>query len=203
MRPHWEELDSVLHVMAYMLKGCDKDGLDLYFTVALGKHNSRHSTGLLQHIRGKALRSTSDAGSRLTTILHDYETKLRRHETKWRPDFWKPKPVKPLNVYVLTDAVWQPQCDAAAPIRSMVATLEQLHYPRKQVGVQFIHFGKDPECAAKLQRLDSGLKLSMYVILHTDCQPLNSGSTLTSSQGYCRCGTRRWRCMEDAPRRGE
>src|SRR5256885_5304034 len=174
MEPHWDELASVLHVLAYMLKGCDKDGLDLYFTVALGKYNSKNSKGLLQHIRGKALRSTSDTGSRLTTILHDYETKLRRHESTWWSGLLgKPKPVKPLNVYVLTDAVWQPQCDAAEPIRSMVATLKELHYPRKQVGVQFIHFGKDLKCAAKLKRLDSGLDLSMYVILHMDFYALN------------------------------
>jgi hypothetical protein len=162
MKPYWKEVDSVLYVLAYMLKGCDKDGLDLYFTVALSKHNSKVATGIVQHIRGKALRSTSDAGSRLTTILHDYETKLRRHESKWRPDFLgKLKPVKPLNVYVLTDAVWQPQCDVAEPIRSMVRTLEELRYPRKQVGIQFIHFGNDPECSAKLAYLDSGLNLSM------------------------------------------
>jgi hypothetical protein len=194
----------VLYVLAYMLKGCDKDGLDLYFTVGLSKHNSKVASGLSQHIRGKALRSTSDAGSRLTTILHDYETKLRRHESKRFPDiFGKSRRVKPLNVYVLTDAVWQPQCDVAEPIRAMVETLRELRYPRKQVGIQFVQFGNDPKCAAKLARLDSGLNLAMYALPHMHLQVPKYVPFLMSSQGHCRCGTRRWRCLEDAPGRSE
>jgi hypothetical protein len=160
MRPYWSDVTSVLHVLAYMLKGCDKDGMDLYFTISTSKYNSKNSTGLLHPIEGKSLQSTSDIGSRLSSILHGYETALRHHETK-RWSLFGPKVMKPLNVYILTDAVWQPQSDAAGPIISMVETLVDLRYPRKQVGIQFIQFGKNPNCTRKLERLDSGLGLPM------------------------------------------
>jgi hypothetical protein len=147
-----------------MIKDCDRDGMDLYFTISPLKHNSRNSTGLLQHIQGKSLLGTSDLGSRLTTILHDYETALRRHATKRWPSFGRSKNMKPLNVYILTDAAWQPHSDAAEPIKSLIGTMIEFRYPRKQVGIQFIHFGKNADYFKKLEHLDSGLGLSMYVL---------------------------------------
>jgi hypothetical protein len=160
MRPYWDEVRLVLHVLTYMLKGCDKDGMDLYFTISTSKYNSKKSSGLLQPTQGKSLEGTSDIGSRLSSILHGYETALRRHETKPRSLFG-PKVMKPLNVYILTDALWQPQSDAAGPIKSMVETLKDLRSPPEQVGIQFIQFGNNPDCATKLEILDSGLGLSM------------------------------------------
>lgn len=161
MRPHRDDVSAVLHVLAYMLKEYDRDGMDLYFTVSQSKYNSKTSTGLLNQYRAAAAhQGTSDIGSRLGSILHEYEVKLRHHESR-RWSLFAPRPMKPLNVYVLTDAVWQPQSDAAGPIASMVETLRDLRYPRKQVGIQFIQFGKDPACVQKLELLDSGLNLPM------------------------------------------
>jgi hypothetical protein len=166
MRPYWDEVSSVLHVLAYMLKGCDDDGMDLHFTISNKKYKSRNSTGIVQQIRGKELRGTSDLGSRLSTILHEYQTSLRQPSQNRLSVFSRPKAKvkKPLSVYILTDAVWQPYSDAAEPIESLVGTLKELGFPRTQVGIQFIHFGSDLEGTQKLAYLDQGLGLSMYVL---------------------------------------
>lgn len=168
MRSHHDRVQSVLYVLGYLLKECDKDGMDMYFTVSLERCNSKNSSGLLQNYRSAAHQGTSDLGSRLSTILHGYEEKLRHHKSKRRSLFGS-KTMKPMNVYILTDAVWQPLSNAAQPIKSMVETLGELHYPSKQVGIQFIHFGNDPACFRKLQRLDSGLGLPMYVLSCVSC----------------------------------
>jgi hypothetical protein len=165
MRPYWHNVKSVLRVLAYMLKSCDDNGMDLYFTIATTRCNSKTSTGLVQHLSGKALKGTSDIGSRLSTILHEYQTSLRQPISPRWFGFVQAKQgtVKPLNVYILTDAIWQPQSDAVEPITALIKTLQELNYPRKQVGIQFIRFGNDPEGIKKLEHLDSGLGLSMYV----------------------------------------
>lgn len=164
MRRHQDRVRSVLHVLGYLLKECDNDGMDLYFTMSLAKYNAKTSSALLQGYRVAAVhQGTSDIGSRLSSILHEYETKLRRHESK-RTSFFGNRTIKPLNVYVLTDAVWQSQSDAAEPITSMVQTLGDLRYPRQQVGIQFIYFGDNQDCFKKLEHLDSGLNIPMYVL---------------------------------------
>ena len=163
MRPYWDEVSSVLHVLAYMLKGCDEDGMELRFTISNNKHKSKKSTGIIQPLQGKELHGTSDTGSRLSTILHEYQTSLRQPPQNRLPFFSKAKMKlkKPLSVYILTDAVWQPHSDVAEPIRSLIGTLRELGSPPTQVGIQFIRFGSDPEGIKKLAHLDQGLGLPM------------------------------------------
>lgn len=167
MSPHWNDVLSVFRVLAYLLKRSDDDGLDLHFTISKTKHNSKRSKDLLQKLKGKTLRGTSNIGSRLGSILHEYQMYLKQPASHWRT--WigksKPKEKKALTVYVLTDAVWQPHSDPAEAVASMVTTLREEGYSRGQVGIEFIHFGNDPEGIEKLEMLDSGLGLPMYVVV--------------------------------------
>ena len=151
-----------------MLKKTDDDGMDLYFTISKTKHNYKTSSNFMQNLQLKRQVGTSDIGSSLSTILHEYQMYLHQPVPNRRMALFgraKPKGKKALNVYVLTDAVWQPQSNAAEPVESLVATLKELGYPRKQVGIQFIRFGSDPKGIKKLEHLDSGLGLSMYVVV--------------------------------------
>ena len=166
MSPYWEDVCSVLRVLAYMLKDCDDDGMDLYFTISHNKYKFSRSKDFVQQVRRQVLKGTSDIGLRLSTILHEYQTSLLQPQQKRRSLFGKSKSKgkKPLNVYVLTDAVWQPHSDVAQPVSSLVGTLKELNYPPSYVGIQFIHFGKHPEGIQKLAHLDQNLGLPMYVI---------------------------------------
>ncbi len=164
MHPHWEDVCNVIQVLAYMVKHSDDDGMDLCFTISSAKHNFKTTSGLHHHIRGKPLQGTSDIGLRLSTILDEYKASLRQPPPKRRSFLRRAKrrTRKALSVYILTDAVWQPHSDASQPIESLVKTLVELDSPRNQVGIQFIHFGNDPESIRKLKHLDSGLHQERY-----------------------------------------
>lgn len=166
MSPYWNSVITVVRLLAYLLKQTDDDGMDLYFTISQEKHNAKKSSDLVQKLQGKSCRGTSEIGSRLSTILHQYQMYLQEPV----PNRWslfgkaKPKAKKALNVYILTDAIWQPHSDATEPIASLITMLKKLDYPRKQVGIQFIRFGDDPDGIRKLEYLDSGLRLPWCVI---------------------------------------
>ena len=185
MRPYWGDVCNVLRVLAYMVKGSDDDGMDLYFTISSIKHNSKKATGLHNQIRGKQLQGTSDIGLRLSIILDDYKASLRQPTPK-RLSFLgraKRRVRKGLSVYILTDAVWQPHSDAGQPIESLVRTLVELDSPQKQVGIQFIRFGNDPESIEKLRHLDSGLHLERYGIGRRCHEAIQRWKRLTNSAG--------------------
>lgn len=69
-----------------------------------------------------------------------------------------------MNIYILTDGVWEPNSDVAGAILSLARTLLESDYPPRQVAIQFIRFGHDPEGAEKLDHLASG-HLGMYVTI--------------------------------------
>ncbi|KAF7512559.1 hypothetical protein GJ744_000820 [Endocarpon pusillum] len=166
MSLYWPELLSVFHVLAYFVKHTDDDGLDLRFTISGDRYNSTRSSTLLDKLQMKTLVGTSDIESSLGDIVHEYQMYLQQPESNRRFSFTraKPKGKKALSVYVLTDAVWQPRSNAAEPVSRLVSTLKDLKFPRKQVGIQFVRFGNDPEGVEKLQRLDSGLGLPMDIV---------------------------------------
>lgn len=166
MRDHWKEVQELFGVLAYMVKDSDPDGIELYFTISLDKHQEKHSTKLLEVIRKKKPKGSSDMKIRLGGILQEYQSKLRGQSTQttiWKPLSRGPKPVRRLNVYVFTDGVWQPECDTEETIKFLVQTLVKLQVVREQVGIQFIRFGDNPEGIRRLNRLDSGLNLPMCV----------------------------------------
>ncbi len=104
----------------------------------------------------------SDISILLNSILLRYKSKLHKaygagseRTSSARSD------LKPLSLYVLTDGTWQPECDAEDPIKSLVQTLVALNVPdKKQVGIQFISFGRNPEGLARMETLDSNMKIN-------------------------------------------
>ena|SRR6266516_6876753 len=168
MIPHWDEAKRLLDTLAYIVKDSDPNGIDLYFTITPGKETKKHTTDLLQvtekrrppHISSRV----TNIYSRLGFILGDYEEKLRGAAKSGSSIPFFKKSVRPMNLYVFTDGLWQPSSDAETPIKSLVDTLEKLKSPMAQVGIQFIRFGNDSEeLHARLERLDSGLGLERYV----------------------------------------
>lgn len=173
MKPYWTTSPGVVYVirvLAYILKEYDKDGMDLYFTRSLaGRHyNAKTAKALVHYVESARLDGYSDMASTLSTILYQYENALREYSLsmpkRWslfgRSDGRATLP-KPLNVYVLTDGVWQPDCDVKEPIESLVKTMKELGYPRRQVGIQFVRFGNNVEGMEKLRILDDELGLDM------------------------------------------
>jgi len=71
---------------------------------------------------------------------------------------------KRMNIYILTGAAWQPDCDADSPIRSLVTDLERHEKPRDEVDIQFIQLGHDFAVGLLLDKLDCGLGLARDIV---------------------------------------
>ena len=156
MEPHWKSLIRVFEALTYILKLVDPDGLDLSFTICRETlTKAKRTTSLVELVKSRSgkLKGTTDMNLRLSEILDTYQTELEKPKTFFR------KSVLPMNLYVLTDGIWEPNRDAAGPITNLVNKLNKLHKGRVQVGIQFISFGNDAEAIGRLNFLDSGLGL--------------------------------------------
>lgn len=63
---------------------------------------------------------------------------------------------RPLSIYILTDGVWQPEGEPDQLIKDVASVLASNQVPQTHVGIQFIRFGEDEACRARLERLDRG-----------------------------------------------
>jgi hypothetical protein len=156
MKPHWKRLTRVFEALSYILKDVDPNGLDLSFTISADTLKKTKRTSKLVEmvkLRSKHLVGTTDMNLKLTEILVTYQTELEK------PQGFFGKPILPRNLYILTDGVWEPNCDAAAPIKNLVNKLNKLDKGRVQVGIQFISFGENTAALERLDILDSGLGL--------------------------------------------
>jgi hypothetical protein len=168
MRDYWDDMCRLFDILAYLVKKSDEDGIDMYFTMAEKKHNSKDVSGLVKIIkqRKNSLQGISNINGRLDHVLGEYcrglrnEVDLRKGRSRFAPQEDK----KPLTVYVFTNAQWSRKSDPLPAIKNVVESLTTLGYPSSQVGIQFISFGEDPEALKRLEHYDSGLGLDMYVL---------------------------------------
>ena len=165
MKPHSGEVRDLFALLGYMVKSKDPDGIELHFTVKSQIKDKAKNTGqLLRTLDTVEYLGQSNIRMELGEILRDYHAKLgdqtppRLLRNMVRPRRRAPRQ----TVYVFTDGVWQPECDPSEMIAKLVKSLEQNHMEREQFGIQFIRFGNVPEGKDRLDKLDSGLGLSMY-----------------------------------------
>lgn len=164
MRQHRKEVRDLLEHLVYMVKDSDPDGVELISWMSKIKQRFRHTTGLLDAFDKMRFEGESNIRAPLLEILKDYQTKLQNGGTsgnRWSMSS-RPVQVRPQNVYIFTDAIWQPACEAGGIIRGMVVMLERYGVHKEDFGIQFIRFGDDPTGIARLNHLDAGLGLSMY-----------------------------------------
>jgi hypothetical protein len=152
---------KILSIIAYKVKNSDPDRIELYFTTTKEVTRHRKSSSLykitvsrnpLHRIKPNGIRLKSNMEWRMGQILEQYQQKMRLMGSGGRG-------VNKLNLYVLTDANWQPQAEPENCIKNLVATLDELRMAKDQVGIQFIQFGKDPVGSELLEKLDSRMDL--------------------------------------------
>jgi hypothetical protein len=100
------------------------------------------------HIEGQ-----SDLNVRLNQILEHYNSQLKTQIELRRQgsSYDSIKEPEPLSVYIFTDAVWTDNSNPKSAIMNIVNSLADLEAPRRQVVIQFISFGGDPDCLARLE----------------------------------------------------
>lgn len=137
---HWGAMCSIFELLSFMVQHEDPDELDLRFS---------NSTNHIQSTDVKFLKDTVSAvhpqghkffGDTLDIVLKAYEKKMDSHPADPDPS---QEFVRPLSIYVLTNG--ENLGSPAPAICSLVYKLEELKYPLKHVGIQFISFGHNKE----------------------------------------------------------
>lgn len=168
MAPYRGEARDVLDLLAYMLLESDPDGIDLYYTGDREKLRGKTHLSILKDFDNHPNEGTPDMRERFAEILGCYQERLGKKNGIFKRVFGKHVPSKGprrQNLYVLTDAVWQPKTTLTIEIEALVNDLLQHGLLNKQIGIQFIRFGNDEEGIERLNRLDAQMKLKLYVLV--------------------------------------
>ena len=159
MRAYRRDTKDLFDLLAYMVKEKDPDGIELHFTISNKTLSSRNVSPLSKSLLSKPFEGDSNIRLELGNILQDYEARLKGTETT---RLWsRSKKTKDLNLYIFTDGVWQPESDPTELISDIVSTLKEHRVYSERFGIQFIRFGNNQNGIDRLNRLDSGLNLSM------------------------------------------
>ena len=157
---------DVAKILAWFVKKVDKDGLELYHTVPDDQGRTRHqhiktSTQFADIAMSLKCNRPSDITDILGDILDEYGKRLKHEDRKgWDRQRLVPrlsKAIKPMTIYIFTDAVWTPNSDPTDEILKIVRTLQQnSQYGSRQLGIQFIQWGpKESVWTKRLRRLDA------------------------------------------------
>ena len=153
METHSAAVKRILSILAYLVKDSDPDGTELYFTGSMARVKSNKSSVLVDAFVRNRPEGFTDIRTRLTKIINKYiEALSNTHRARIMRAFKAPRS---LNIYVLTDGIWQPGSDLSALIRRLVEAIKS--NCQCQVGIQFISFGDNLEALKRLNCLDNDL----------------------------------------------
>lgn len=130
MGAYWLDVISLFSVLAWIVKKLDDNGLEMYFTVSTVKKHFKDTSKaviLLENMRQYAY---SNIDARLQEILRKYQEKLKHHKQQQNSFLRQWSKLKPLSLYVFTDAAW-PGCDATIPIEVMIAKLKEFGFAKE------------------------------------------------------------------------
>ena len=110
MNNHWKDVKKVFEVLTCLIEKIEPDGIELHFTASTCSYRSRNSTSLMERLKKRRPHGILGVEERLVQILKNYEENLHAAEDRRcaaiKKLFKKPKSVRPLSLYVLTDGVW-------------------------------------------------------------------------------------------------
>lgn len=159
MAPYGREMLALLDLLAYMVKKGDPDGPEVFFMMDSRSKRSKTSTGLVRLARSVQPSGTADPSIRLGYLIQRYQNEIQSQAMEKRHWLRGIKPVKNLNIYVMTTGMWQPGCDLTRIFTDLVDRLVKSRVGHAPIGVQFIRFGRDQDGIKRLEHLDSGLNL--------------------------------------------
>lgn len=156
-------MKKVLELLARKVENADSS-LDLYFTAPYRKLKRQNTNAILNEFDSTGVREMPNIRSCLARILDEYQDKLGKLRPIGKLKHPKTTPLvgcRKLSLYVLTDGIWQPNVDLVQEIQTLVEHLAEKKLTNKQVGIQFIRFGQNPQAIRKMKRLDSGSGLRL------------------------------------------
>ncbi|PVH88843.1 hypothetical protein DL98DRAFT_158071 [Cadophora sp. DSE1049] len=128
MKPYWQELTTLVGLLAYIAKS--DDDIEMFSNNGQRPLKSKKSTTLVTSLEKTQLVATWAIDTMLGKVLDGYVAELRRNPS-----------VKPMNLYVFTDGIWESRHGVKLPIRNIRQHLRNHSMPASQVAIQFIRFG--------------------------------------------------------------
>ncbi|KAL8938633.1 MAG: hypothetical protein Q9211_003117 [Gyalolechia sp. 1 TL-2023] len=167
MEPHKDQVRDVLELLSSLTARYDSNGLDLYFTTEPKKKYSPTSNRrVLELFDEHPPHSLADMRACLASILEPYQARFgQKDRLSWirHPNYMPSIGPRKLSLYILTDGVWDPECDLIMEITTLAAGLQKEGTPKKPVSIQFILFGDNASAVERLEKLNSGLPLESCV----------------------------------------
>lgn len=161
MADYWDEAIYLLETLVMKAKGQDENGMDLAFTngqVYL-KNSSKvakfrekmEDQGAKPGGNGIHTNLKKSLGDLLNKYIQDMRISIRRGD------------MRKLTILVLTDGIWAGMTDKHDVDKMIVEFATELKRVQgtslqdRQVSIEFIQFGFDPEASYRLRRLDDEL----------------------------------------------
>ena len=164
MEQYRDKVRDVLELLTYITIMHDPNGIDLYFSNSSDKRRPKTNADVLKKFDKTPPPKSDflDFKVVFNNIIGEYQRQLgKKHLLRsWFSSHPEIGPRK-LSLYVLTDGVWQSECDLSITIKTLVAKLKEHGLVHDQVGIQFIRFGNDSREGGRLQFLDSGLETDL------------------------------------------
>ena len=168
MKDHRNELEEVLELLWAMVAKQDPDGAELYISTDMKALKPRTDARMLEELQSRPAKDAPDMRHCFGQIIEKYQNRLGKRNIKSKVFHWNTTPARgprKLSLYVLTDGIWQSKTDLRQVIRTLVEHLIEHKLTNKQVGIQFIQFGNNERGRKRLEELDLGLKLDLYVLI--------------------------------------
>ena len=168
MQAHMELVKNLVDLLAYMLKNYNPDGMEFYFTTNPSKTTIMKTKNILNQLNSTVAVGRCNMEDRLGSILEDYLARFEgRGFFRGSPRTARSRPrsasgtkaPRRLNLYVLTDGVWQPNNKPSKAIIPFHKRLKQQDLRWNHVGIQFIRFGNDPVGIKRLKHLETELDI--------------------------------------------
>jgi hypothetical protein len=158
MMPYWDEVKRTFEVLAYLVKDKDPDGIELRFTNSTKLHGRNKNRKPLMKMLNTAKLDGGQCviGLTLGSILKDLSSESA-NDLLTLPFRWRKKKYG-VNIYVLTDGIWEDGEEWLEEIVEPIKKLVDKGMRKEQMGIQFIQFGGDAEGTRRFQILDDGLR---------------------------------------------
>ncbi|KLO12156.1 hypothetical protein SCHPADRAFT_941427 [Schizopora paradoxa] len=172
----WDEAKMMLAILAQIAARHDQDGIDVHFLNHPKSFKGLKTTKEVAAVfKGVKPIGGTPTATKLDQILGEYfdELQLAMSSTPGSQKRWswfrkekkekekERKPVKPLNLIVITDGRPFPQSEEPDDvIRKYMSKLDKLGLPKKkrQIGIMFAQVGHDRHATQHLQELDDMAK---------------------------------------------
>lgn len=159
---HWPQVVEAVQALGYLVKHADPDGVELFFTSRPWKpkkSGGKEITSLVRSLEEhgpKRPEGPCNMESSLGPILDHVKNGLTKGSM-----FRQQTNRRGINVYILTDGIWQGgtdiRCGVEEPIKNLSKMMQELGKNRTTVALQFIQLGDDVVGEERLRYLDDTL----------------------------------------------